>query len=623
MSDSDNVKEALSATKEEFSNEFSRISLLQDSNIQLQTQISELISTNEQKEISIKEKENLRYEFKEQLESEKQIFYFKIKNLNTQLDNAIAKAYEDFHQYDDQSLILAQKNDYCQQLINHLKSQEKENQHFEELYSYQMTQTESIVQSIADINNSSDIYQNVENLKTLEIPKIKAEINSTKRIIGQMDQVLNKLKSEKKQYNDKSQNLRIQLLNPNNNSFEKCHEEIESEMDNLIREKTKTTDLNNAIAILNQKINSLARKIKENNNIRKEIATSMNTQNEQVQFKAQRVKKLKNEVKGMKFNTQELSKKTELLNKKFEKYAKVQNQKNECVLELKENSEELSNAHKVIKKLKQIIPQLIEHSTQAEMKYHKICHELTIIEDELKPRPVDQETLNQQIAKSTKTLEKITQQIEEKMKENETYELIIGQNNSAINDDSIIDMPLPIESGYELKLKTDMNNVNKEIIRIKKKIKKANSKLSKLKYSKKVLNNIMITSRNQATALERIHDDYSTTSYAPGQSRKCNKLLADINNLQLKINAKKGVVSEMQSNLYKQSSLLIHTFHNCNPNDVASTRSMNQDIIAKSLLLKRHDPACCVEHECTVYKMKKENERSQCPFSKPYNYAVV
>lgn len=613
------TKTALTTTKEEFTSEYQTISMMQESNAQIQMKINHIIQTENQQNQTIIKQENDRTETKNNLEIERENFLLETKQKNDQLAKDRLNLLNEMHQIDDKRLLLLQKADYNQHIIDNLKSQEEEYNRLETIYQNQYLQADSMIKSLLESNEK----QSKDLLNTSMISKKDEKINQLKQSIQNLEQLLNETKEKRQLLLDKGQNLRKEIVNYRDVQMNKFLEKIDDESQNVKKYNNIAFQVQDKTDTINLKINMIKRQINEIDNQFIQVTQFINSQKDKISNKYDKINEIKQNASDTRQKAAESREKSTNILHNHSLLQKIQSDSKKVSAKFKTKCDELTNMYKTETKLNKMLPELLTASCEADASLAEIENALSQINQEIENQDFSSGNIEEQINHLQKDLLEIEEKLKNAKAEEAQLKLMINIDNS---DDSIsFNNFKRIKTEKEIKIKTKIKSVKKHILSILLQIKEQNLVLDRQRRSKDALLRIMRQNKSLYDSLKESHENNINPIFQMQSNGKAKKIENQIRNLQIRISTKKEVIKTMKNNLYAKSSLLIHTVHKSNRSDLASTNTMNCDPETKSLILKNHDKYCGIEHECTALNLlcKLESSKDYCIFCNKYNVPVV
>lgn len=613
------TKTALTTTKEEFTSEYQTISMMQESNAQIQMKINHIIQTENQQNQTIIKQENDRTETKNNLEIERENFLLETKQKNDQLAKDRLNLLNEMHQIDDKRLLLLQKADYNQHIIDNLKSQEEEYNRLETIYQNQYLQADSMIKSLLENNEK----QSKDLLNTSMISKKDEKINQLKQSIQNLEQLLNETKEKRQLLLDKGQNLRKEIVNYRDVQMNKFLEKIDDESQNVKKYNNIAFQVQDKTDTINLKINMIKRQINEIDNQFIQVTQFINSQKDKISNKYDKINEIKQNASDTRQKAAESREKSTNILHNHSLLQKIQSDSKKVSAKFKTKCDELTNMYKTETKLNKMLPELLTASCEADASLAEIENALSQINQEIENQDFSSGNIEEQINHLQKDLLEIEEKLKNAKAEEAQLKLMINIDNS---DDSIsFNNFKRIKTEKEIKIKTKIKSVKKHILSILLQIKEQNLVLDRQRRSKDALLRIMRQNKSLYDSLKESHENNINPIFQMQSNGKAKKIENQIRNLQIRISTKKEVIKTMKNNLYAKSSLLIHTVHKSNRSDLASTNTMNCDPETKSLILKNHDKYCGIEHECTALNLlcKLESSKDYCIFCNKYNVPVV
>lgn len=613
------TKTALTTTKEEFTSEYQTISMMQESNAQIQMKINHIIQTENQQNQTIIKQENDRTETKNNLEIERENFLLETKQKNDQLAKDRLNLLNEMHQIDDKRLLLLQKADYNQHIIDNLKSQEEEYNRLETIYQNQYLQADSMIKSLLESNEK----QSKDLLNKSMISKKDEKINQLKQSIQNLEQLLNETKEKRQLLLDKGQNLRKEIVNYRDVQMNKFLEKIDDESQNVKKYNNIAFQVQDKTDTINLKINMIKRQINEIDNQFIQVTQFINSQKDKISNKYDKINEIKQNASDTRQKAAESREKSTNILHNHSLLQKIQSDSKKVSAKFKTKCDELTNMYKTETKLNKMLPELLTASCEADASLAEIENALSQINQEIENQDFSSGNIEEQINHLQKDLLEVEEKLKKAKAEEAQLKLMINIDNS---DDSIsFNNFKRIKTEKEIKIKTKIKSVKKHILSILLQIKEQNLVLDRQRRSKDALLRIMRQNKSLYDSLKESHENNINPIFQMQSNGKAKKIENQIRNLQIRISTKKEVIKTMKNNLYAKSSLLIHTVHKSNRSDLASTNTMNCDPETKSLILKNHDKFCGIEHECTALNLlcKLESSKDYCIFCNKYNVPVV
>lgn len=613
------TKTALTTTKEEFTSEYQTISMMQESNAQIQMKINHIIQTENQQNQTIIKQENDRTETKNNLEIERENFLLETKQKNDQLAKDRLNLLNEMHQIDDKRLLLLQKADYNQHIIDNLKSQEEEYNRLETIYQNQYLQADSMIKSLLESNEK----QSKDLLNKSMISKKDEKINQLKQSIQNLEQLLNETKEKRQLLLDKGQNLRKEIVNYRDVQMNKFLEKIDDESQNVKKYNNIAFQVQDKTDTINLKINMIKRQINEIDNQFIQVTQFINSQKDKISNKYDKINEIKQNASDTRQKAAESREKSTNILHNHSLLQKIQSDSKKVSAKFKTKCDELTNMYKTETKLNKMLPELLTASCEADASLAEIENALSQINQEIENQDFSSGNIEEQINHLQKDLLEVEEKLKKAKAEEAQLKLMINIDNS---DDSIsFNNFKRIKTEKEIKIKTKIKSVKKHILSILLQIKEQNLVLDRQRRSKDALLRIMRQNKSLYDSLKESHENNINPIFQMQSNGKAKKIENQIRNLQIRISTKKEVIKTMKNNLYAKSSLLIHTVHKSNRSDLASTNTMNCDPETKSLILKNHDKYCGIEHECTALNLlcKLESSKDYCIFCNKYNVPVV
>lgn len=613
------TKTALTTTKEEFTSEYQTISMMQESNAQIQMKINHIIQTENQQNQTIIKQENDRTETKNNLEIERENFLLETKQKNDQLAKDRLNLLNEMHQIDDKRLLLLQKADYNQHIIDNLKSQEEEYNRLETIYQNQYLQADSMIKSLLESNEK----QSKDLLNKSMISKKDEKINQLKQSIQNLEQLLNETKEKRQLLLDKGQNLRKEIVNYRDVQMNKFLEKIDDESQNVKKYNNIAFQVQDKTDTINLKINMIKRQINEIDNQFIQVTQFINSQKDKISNKYDKINEIKQNASDTRQKAAESREKSTNILHNHSLLQKIQSDSKKVSAKFKTKCDELTNMYKTETKLNKMLPELLTASCEADASLAEIENALSQINQEIENQDFSSGNIEEQINHLQKDLLEVEEKLKKAKAEEAQLKLMINIDNS---DDSIsFNNFKRIKTEKEIKIKTKIKSVKKHILSILLQIKEQNLVLDRQRCSKDALLRIMRQNKSLYDSLKESHENNINPIFQMQSNGKAKKIENQIRNLQIRISTKKEVIKTMKNNLYAKSSLLIHTVHKSNRSDLASTNTMNCDPETKSLILKNHDKFCGIEHECTALNLlcKLESSKDYCIFCNKYNVPVV
>lgn len=612
------IKAALTTTKDEFTSEYQAISMLQESNAQIQIEITKTIQTENQKNQTIIEQEVNRTEAENQLEIKKENFLLEMKKTNDQIANERLNLLNQMHQIDDRRLLLLQKHDYNQHIIENLKSQEKEYLRLENLYQNQYDQAESMIKSITTANET--------HLKELEnnsmISKKDEKIKQLRQSIQNLDILKNETKDKIKYYVNKSKELQNEIVNYRTSQMNQFNEKIDDESqkakkyNNTVLQMQDNTDtINRKISMLNKQINDIENQINQ-------IYTFQNSQKSKIETRYSKISEIKENANDIRHQSAEMRDKLTNFLQNHSMIQKARSENKKVSAKLKIKCDELTNLYKVETKLNKMLPELLTACCEADATFAELENSLNQINEEIENQSFNDVDINQKI----KLLEKELSKLEEKLKIEKTEENQLKLMTNIDNSEDSFGFRnfKRVKTEKEMKIKTQIKKVKKQILSILLQTKEIKMVIDRQNRSKEALIKIMKENKNQYDLLKECHENNTNPIFRMQKNGNAKKIQSQIRNLEIRIGTKKEIIQTMKRNLYNKSSLFVHTIHKTDRNDLASTNSLNCDPVTKSIVLKNHDKYCGIEHECTALNLlcKLESTKESCVFCNKYNLPV-
>ena len=604
------------------SSEYEKVSFLQNSINKKKQEISKIMSSRANLSKSIRDQEANRSINKHQLENDQQQFFLELKQTRDKLDHEYVSLTSEYSNLGERLLLILKRSDNNQQLIDHMKAQEKDYERLEITLQNQMIHIETIIESMESavlkgklprqLNQTSKLIEN----KSKEIADIQSSIQT-------LNHYLTEMKEKKKNFLQKSKELKNEITKTSNAKrnekfvkYKEAAHKTKMKYFTINRQKEKIYHLKTHISLAYGRLTEVLSEMSD-------LATYIESQTKKLNNKSAQLNQLTERIEYFRLKTIQTSKRNNYLEKNYNIYNKVHSKNEKTMQKLKGECSELSNSYKIETKLNKLLPKLLKEDQDLDHNYEEMKQDIRKVEETIEQYKNQKYEYDSKLSKLNAILNPLEENIKRARAEEEEINKMLDDDSLDSSDyykaDDASSLLPPEEKEIidkrQESLKKCINSIKKKSRRVMRRIQNVKNQMAKQYVSHKSLIKIMNDHNISIGKLKEAYEYNNSPMVTVFENDRIKKLKQAIRNLEILIEAKKNVINERKISFYEKSSLFIHTIHQNNRKEIASTNSIAFDLITKSLILKNHDEYCGIQHEKEAYNvMNRCKNQPKCPY---------